>query len=207
MAHARAPAGRRAQCRDAGSSLQGVTIATAASRHFGEAPSACNSMCDVCAAACDAHAVERRDISAAALAVVRTLAEWPSAEKRATLIQLIDRWRASKMPADAKAGKAMSREDNERVIGQLLYSGYLQFDFSYTAYATNAYLKASQRASSILQGKATQAYLYDSILPAVHAPGTCLLSLTSHKAAVRQMACMVYILRKCGRCQHGELSA
>ncbi len=32
--------------------------------------------------------MERRDISAAALAVVRTLAEWPSAEKRATLIQV-----------------------------------------------------------------------------------------------------------------------
>lgn len=113
-------------------------------------------MCDVCAPASNTHAVERRDISAAALAVVRTLAEWPSAEKRATLIQLIDKWRASKMPADAKAGKAMSREENERVIGQLLYSGYLQFDFSYTAYATNAYLKASQRAASILQGKAIE---------------------------------------------------
>ncbi len=47
----------------------------------------------------------------------------------------------------------MGREDNERVIAQLLYDGYLQFDFSYTAYATNAYLKASQRASRILQGE------------------------------------------------------
>ena len=148
-----APADRVTRGKDASTPTQRLTTASPASRHFGEAPSACNSMCDVCSAASNAHAVERRDISAAALAVVRTLAEWPSAEKRATLIQLIDKWRASKMPADAKAGKAMSREDNERVIGQLLYSGYLQFDFSYTAYATNAYLKASQRASSILQGK------------------------------------------------------
>lgn len=97
--------------------------------------------------------MERRDVSAASLAVVRTLAEWPAAEKRATLIQLIDKWRASKMPTDAKLGKGMSREDNERVIGQLLHEGYLQFDFSYTAYATNTYLKASQRAALILQGK------------------------------------------------------
>lgn len=57
------------------------------------------------------------------------------------------------MPEDAKIGKSMGREENELVIGQLLYDGYLQFDFSYTAYATNAYLKASQRASLILQGK------------------------------------------------------
>lgn len=42
------------------------------------------------------------------------------------------------------------------MIAQLLYDGYLQFDFSYTAYATNAYLKAAQRASLILQGKRTQ---------------------------------------------------
>ena len=68
-------------------------------------------------------------------------------------LQLIDKWRASKVPEDGKVGKSMSREDNERVIGQLLYDGYLQFDFSYTAYATNAYLKASQRASLILQGE------------------------------------------------------
>ena len=57
------------------------------------------------------------------------------------------------MPEDANIGKSMGREENERVIAQLLYDGYLQFDFSYTAYATNAYLKASQRASLILQGK------------------------------------------------------
>lgn len=163
---------------------QRLRTVTLAFRHFGEAPSACNSMCDVCSAASDAHAVERRDISAAALAVVRTLAEWPSAEKRATLIQLIDKWRASKMPVDAKAGKAMSREDNERVIGQLLYSGYLQFDFSYTAYATNAYLKASQRASSILQGKTVQTHSLVPTVPYMHAPR--MLSLACGNGGGRQ---------------------
>ena len=168
-----AQAGRLAQYKDASnvSLFQRLTTVTLAFRHFGEAPSACNSMCDVCSAASDAHAVMRRDISAAALAVVRTLSEWPSTEKRATLIQLINRWRASKMPADAQAGKAMSREDNERVIGELLYSGYLHFDFSYTAYATNAYLKTSQRASSVLQGKATQTHSFVPVAPAVHASG------------------------------------
>ena len=77
-------------------------------------------------------------------------------------LQLIDKWRASKVPEDAKVGKSMGREDNERVIGQLLYDSYLQFDFSYTAYATNAYLKASQRASLILQGEQALIVLHPS---------------------------------------------
>ena len=63
------------------------------------------------------------------------------------------------MPEDATVGKSMSREGNERVIAKLLYDGYLQFDFSYTAYATNAYLKAAQRASLILQGRRTRPHV------------------------------------------------
>ena len=78
---------------------------------------------------------------------------WPMLIRDLWWLQLIDKWRASKVTEDAKVGKSMGREDNERVIAQLLYGGYLQFDFSYTAYATNAYLKASQRASLILQGE------------------------------------------------------
>jgi hypothetical protein len=40
--------------------------------------------------------VQRRDASAAACGALRTLAAWPAAEKRATLLQLLDKWRASK---------------------------------------------------------------------------------------------------------------
>ncbi len=54
--------------------------------------------------------------------------------------------------ADAKIGKGMSRDDNERVIAQMVYDGYIQFDFGYTAYATNSYLKATQQSSQLLQG-------------------------------------------------------
>jgi len=51
-------------------------------------------MCDVCLAAASGQEIEKRDISTAAVAVVRTLAEWPSAEKRATLIQVRQIWRS-----------------------------------------------------------------------------------------------------------------
>lgn len=54
---------------------------------------------------------------------------------------------------DAALGKSMSKDDNERVIAQMVYEGYLQFDFGYTAYATNAYLKAAQSAHMLLQGR------------------------------------------------------
>lgn len=69
-------------------------------RHFGEAPAQCQGMCDCCARAASGAAAERRDITEAAAAVARTLADWPAAEKRATLLQLIDRWRSSKVYAD-----------------------------------------------------------------------------------------------------------
>lgn len=56
-------------------------------------------MCDACSRTICGVSAERRDIAEAAAAITRTLAEWPAAEKRATLLQLIDRWRASKVSA------------------------------------------------------------------------------------------------------------
>ncbi|BDA44413.1 ATP-dependent DNA helicase Q1 [Coccomyxa sp. Obi] len=123
------------------------------SRHFGEAPAQCQGMCDCCARAASGATAERRDITEAAAAVARTLSEWPASEKRATLLQLIDRWRSSKVASDAKIGKGMSKDENELVIAQMVYDSYIHFDFGYTAYATNAYLKATQQASLLLQGR------------------------------------------------------
>ncbi len=54
--------------------------------------------------------------------------------------------------SDAKIGKGMSKGENELVIAQMVYDGYIHFDFGYTAYAANAYLKATQQASLLLQG-------------------------------------------------------
>ncbi|KAK9809014.1 hypothetical protein WJX72_007915 [[Myrmecia] bisecta] len=121
-------------------------------RHFGEAPAECSAMCDCCARGAP---VVKKDVTGAAVAVVDALASLPTADKRATLLQLIDRWRASKVPAEAKAAKAMSRDENERLIAQLVYEDYLQMDFGFTAYATNAYLKASPKAAQLTAGKKT----------------------------------------------------
>lgn len=94
-------------------------------RHFGEAPSPCHGMCDVCQAAAAATKVapaaagaaaaaaqaagpsssakageggtQQRDVTAAAQGVLSTLANWAGAEKRATLTQLLDAWRKNKV--------------------------------------------------------------------------------------------------------------
>ncbi len=65
------------------------------------------------------------------------------------------------MASDAKLGKSMSKDENELVIAQMVYDGYIHFDFGYTAYATNAYLKATQQASLLLQGALFAAVMVD----------------------------------------------
>lgn len=63
-------------------------------RHFAEPPAACAAACDVCSCP---TAWAPRDISAEARAVIQALSSVPTAEKRLTLLQLIERWRASKV--------------------------------------------------------------------------------------------------------------
>lgn len=48
--------------------------------------------------------------------------------------------------------KQDTKDGNEALIAFLLYQGYLQLDFSCTAYATNCYLKLGSRAGLVLQG-------------------------------------------------------
>lgn len=51
-------------------------------------------MCDVCAAAAQHGSVAPRfDVTAAVAAAAATLASFPAPDHRATLIQLIDKWR------------------------------------------------------------------------------------------------------------------
>jgi len=53
----------------------------------------------------------------------------------------------------AEAAKAMSKEDSEQLLAQMVQTGILCIEFGYTAYATNAYLKCSSRAAQILAGQ------------------------------------------------------
>lgn len=119
----------------------------ALSRHFAEAPASCNNMCDNC----QRHfQVDMTDAAAAAQLVVHTLQNLPAADKRLTLTQLIESCRKSKRN---DAVKQMSPDDCELLIAKRVYSGVLQIDFGFTAYATTAYLKCSSRASFLVAGK------------------------------------------------------
>ncbi|PSC67654.1 mediator of RNA polymerase II transcription subunit 34 isoform X1 [Micractinium conductrix] len=96
--------------------------------------------------------VPLKDVTEAAKGVVQTLEAWPGSEKRATLIQLVDKWRGSKDASVARAAKALSRDECEAVVQQLTVEGHLRLTFGFTAYATNAYLESSPLAGSLLRG-------------------------------------------------------
>jgi hypothetical protein len=55
-----------------------------------------------------------------------------TAEKRATLIQLVDLWRSAKggaNPEASKAARAMTKAECEEVVACMVLNGMLQFDF------------------------------------------------------------------------------
>lgn len=64
-------------------------------RHFGEAPAACGSMCDVCKRG--QERIASTDVTEAAQGLLGLLSKWPSSEKRATLVQLVNAWRSDKV--------------------------------------------------------------------------------------------------------------
>ncbi|KAG2491389.1 hypothetical protein HYH03_010180 [Edaphochlamys debaryana] len=119
-------------------------------RHFAEAPADCRCMCDNCCAAAAGTSAPPRDVSGAALAVLGVLRQQQAKDKKATLIQLVDLWRGSKEPGVGKEAKALSREENEEVVAAMTYAGLLQFEFGFTAYATNSYLKPTARGLHLL---------------------------------------------------------
>ena len=95
-------------------------------------------MCDVCRGAHSAHSV---DITDAARGLLRLLSEWPTAERRATLVQLLGKW-----------GKAAGRGvDGEAVVQAMVAQGLLRLDFGWTAYATNTYLACGPHASGVTE--------------------------------------------------------
>lgn len=68
--------------------------AVANCRHFGEAPAACERMCDICV---QQAPVKEQDVTALASKLCRILVDHPTPEKRATLIQLLDKARIPKV--------------------------------------------------------------------------------------------------------------
>jgi len=121
-------------------------------RHFGEPPPPCNAMCDLCLKEPGKAGRRTVDITGKGQAVLRTLQAQHAAQKKCTLIQLVDRWRSSRIAEDAKLAKSISRQEAEAVVAELMYASYLDFEFGYTAYATTAYLVCSRTAALLLNG-------------------------------------------------------
>lgn len=66
-------------------------------RHFDEAPAPCHGMCDVCKTEPpQARDQQLQDVTDAATGALSTLARHGQ-EKRATLAQLVDKWRSNKV--------------------------------------------------------------------------------------------------------------
>mmetsp|Transcript_17730 Transcript_17730/g.49614 ORF Transcript_17730/g.49614 Transcript_17730/m.49614 type:complete len:1173 (+) Transcript_17730:191-3709(+) len=124
--------------------------------HFNEAPPECHGMCDLCANRLpggEGSRPQEKDATELGKSILRTLAAQQQAQKKCTLIQLIDRWRSNKQGGEAKLAKSISREEAERVVARLMLESYLEFEFGYTAYATTAYLVCSGTCSLLLSGK------------------------------------------------------
>lgn len=119
-------------------------------RHFAEAPAPCHRMCDTCAGRAVGATVEKIDVTEAAKGALEVLKNWAGAEKRATLTQLVDKWRTG--PGGALA-KQLGREECERVVEGLVSADILRLDFGFTAYSTNVYLKVGPKANIVLEGR------------------------------------------------------
>ena len=116
-------------------------------QHFDQPPPPCDGMCDACRRAADGHPTPERDVTAHAQAALQVLANWPGADKRATLLQLLDKWKPEKKGPDA-----LPRDEAEHLLGRLLQFGCLELSFGYTAYSTTCYMVLGRRAKEVLEG-------------------------------------------------------
>ena len=154
----------RSMLRYAGGTAGGCRRA-ALCRHFAEAPAPCHGMCDMCALRAalgetTTHATNvgtsstgenKIDVIEAAKGAIEMLKNWPGAEKRATLTQLLDKWRTSSH--GGALAKRLGRDECERVIEALVSGDILRLDFGFTAYSTNVYLKIGPKAAAVVDGR------------------------------------------------------
>ncbi len=103
-------------------------------------------MCDACAAGAAGAPPPPADATAAAIAAVSALRAWPTAERRATLVQLLAKWRGP-------AAKALGREGLEATAGAMVAAQVLQIEVFFTAFSVNAYLAAGPHAAALEAGR------------------------------------------------------
>ncbi|CAN6207218.1 unnamed protein product [Urochloa humidicola] len=119
-------------------------------RHFGEALQDCNGMCDNCASS-----IELKEIDATqhTKIVVSLLHDLQLNDQRATLLQLVDKFKAKwKGLGRSNQDVELKREEIEQLIVQLILDHILKGEFQHTAYSTNAYVTLGPLWKPALQG-------------------------------------------------------
>ncbi|XP_048191172.1 ATP-dependent DNA helicase Q1 [Perognathus longimembris pacificus] len=124
-------------------------------QHFDEVwnSDACDKMCDNC---CKDIALEERNVAEHGRELVRILRQAEELGEKLTPLKLLDSW-VGKGPAKLRVpgvvAPTLPREELEKIIAHLLLQHYLREDYSFTAYATIAYLKVGPKAN-LLSSKA-----------------------------------------------------
>ncbi|RCV39809.1 hypothetical protein SETIT_8G252800v2 [Setaria italica] len=123
-------------------------------RHFGEVLQDCNEffagMCDNCASS-----IELKEIDAThhTKVVVSVLHDLQLNGQRATLLQLVDKFKAKwKGLGRSNQDVDLKREEIEQLIVQLILDHVLKEEFQHTAYSTNAYVTLGPLWKPALQG-------------------------------------------------------
>ncbi|GKC83254.1 mediator of RNA polymerase II transcription subunit 34 isoform X1, partial [Tanacetum coccineum] len=115
-------------------------------KHFAEPLQDCNGMCDNCAFSCE---VKEIDATGHAKAVVSLLQEIQEMDQRATMLQLVEKFKVK----NKKVGFELKKAELEQLVIQLILNRVLKEEFSHTAYATNAYVTTGPLAKHVLHGK------------------------------------------------------
>jgi len=127
----------------------------ALARYFGDSwqPTDCKAMCDSCRRTITK--VSSKDVSELAMGLLRLMESAGSSEagSRLTLLKATDVARSDgALARSARGGESVQDvcrtaqpRDIERVLARLLAEGYLREEFVFTAFATNGYLRLSDR--------------------------------------------------------------
>ncbi|KAK1647532.1 hypothetical protein QYE76_065337 [Lolium multiflorum] len=119
-------------------------------QHFGEAVQECNGMCDNCASS-----IELKDTDATyhTKIIVSLLQEMQQNDQRATLLQLLDKFKTKwKHLGCSNEAVDLKKDELELLIVQLILDRVLKEEFQHTAYTTNAYVALGPLWKQALQG-------------------------------------------------------
>ncbi|KAI9206909.1 P-loop containing nucleoside triphosphate hydrolase protein [Polychytrium aggregatum] len=113
--------------------------------------------CDHCSMKQRGFQVVRTDVSSEVAAVLMILTALQGSDEKATFLRLLELWRGvgktspavAALARDGQPGfpppKTLSKDDQERIIIQMLLQGLIKEDFHFTPYSTIVYFRISER--------------------------------------------------------------